>query len=60
MENNLGNKESMAQNIKRFMNCTNKKELGSNARVFYEKYFERIKFMNRLEEELRKQELING
>lgn len=54
------NADELAQNIKRFMNCTNKKELGSNARVFYEKYFERIKFMNRLEEELRKQELING
>ena len=53
--------EGLVKNIRLFMENKEKEQMGLNARAFYEKYFERKKFMNRLEEELnRERELNNG
>lgn len=43
--------DELAGNIRRFINDGKTAELGSNARDFYEKYFERQKFMDELEEQ---------
>lgn len=43
--------DELAGNILRFINDGKTAELGSNARDFYEKYFERQKFMDELEEQ---------
>ena len=43
----------LVDNIKLFMNSDEKKRMGLNARVFYEKLFARDKFMDKLEEELK-------
>ena len=41
--------DELAENIRRFINDEKTAELGLNARDFYEKYFERQKFMDELE-----------
>lgn len=42
----------LADNIHKFMNFTNKKQLGINARNYYETHFTKNRFMNALENEL--------
>lgn len=42
----------LADNIRKFMNYTNKEQLGINARKYYEKHFTKNRFMNKLENEL--------
>lgn len=44
--------EGLTKNIELFMGSNEKKQMGENARNFYETYFERHKFMDKLEEEL--------
>lgn len=44
--------DELVGNICRFMKDEKKAELGLNARAFYEKIFEREKFMNKLEEQI--------
>ena len=44
--------DELAENICRFMKNEKRAELGSNARNYYEKYFERQKFMDKLEEQI--------
>ena len=44
--------EALAQNIRRFINCSQKEEMGSNARKYYEAHFTKERFMYRLEQEL--------
>lgn len=44
--------DELVENIKRFVESKEKEKMGRNARKFYEQYFERKKFMDRLEEEL--------
>lgn len=46
--------EELVKNINLFMENKDKRLMGENARVFYETYFARDKFMNKLEEELTK------
>lgn len=46
--------DGLVKNIRRFVNETDKQQLGENARSFYEKCFERQKYMDKLEDELRK------
>lgn len=46
------NAEELADNIRRFMSDARRKEMGNQARRYYEKHFEESQFMNRLEKEL--------
>ena len=46
------NVEEFVNNINTFISDENKAQLGLNARKYYERYFERAKFMNALEKEL--------
>ena len=46
--------DALVNNIRCFMKETDKQQLGKNARHFYERCFERQKFMEKLEDELRK------
>lgn len=46
--------DDLVRNIYRFMDNENKGQMGANARAFYEKHFARQKFMDKLEDELRK------
>lgn len=43
--------DELVKNIELFMNSTEKEKMGVNARTFYEAYFERQKFMDKLEKE---------
>lgn len=45
---------SLVENIRVFMNSDEKEKMGMNARKFYEKFFAWDKFMDKLEEKLRK------
>lgn len=45
--------KALAQNICSFLACNEKKTMGANARLFYEKYFKKDVFMDRLEKELK-------
>lgn len=44
--------EKLAENIKKFIQNSEKKTLGENARNYYEKHFEQVKFMDKLEKYL--------
>lgn len=44
--------DGLVTNIRLFMESTEKKQMGLNARKFYEEFFARDKFMDKLEEEL--------
>ena len=44
--------QGLADAVRRFIACENKAQLGANARKYYEKHFERARFMDRFEEEL--------
>ena len=46
--------DELVKNIMLFANSEDKQTMGINARSFYETYFSRNMFMNRLEEELEK------
>lgn len=48
-----GDVDQFINNIYNFINYDNRKSLGENARAFYESYFERTKFMDTLEKELK-------
>lgn len=43
------NADALVENIKAFIECPKKEELGSNARAFYERYFDKQIFINHLE-----------
>ena len=43
---------SLVENVTSFMECDDKKQIGINARLFYERHFERNKYMNELEQKL--------
>lgn len=45
--------DELVKNIELFMENVDKNQMGLNSRKFYEKYFERQKFMDKLEEELK-------
>lgn len=45
--------EELVKNIKLFMESQEKEQMGLNARAFYETYFARDKFMDKLEDELK-------
>ena len=45
--------EELVKNIKLFMESQEKEQMGLNARAFYEMYFARDKFMDKLEDELK-------
>lgn len=47
-----GDVDKLVENIRRFMNSNDKEQMGMNARDFYEEFFARDKFMDKLEEEL--------
>lgn len=44
--------EKLAENIRKFIKNSEKKILGENARNYYEKHFEQVKFMDKLEKYL--------
>ena len=44
----------LVKNIELFIKSSEKEQMGLNARAFYEEYFERAKFMDKLEEELKR------
>ena len=46
------NVDELVENIEQFMACDNKEELGNNARRYYEGFFERSQFMDKLEKVL--------
>lgn len=46
--------DALVQNIKEFVKTDHKKQMGENARAFYETYFARDKFMDKLEDELKR------
>lgn len=46
--------DALVQNIKEFVETDHKKQMGENARAFYETYFARDKFMDKLEDELKR------
>lgn len=48
-----GDVDQFINNIYSFINYDNRKSLGENARAFYESYFEKTKFMDTLEKELK-------
>lgn len=45
--------EGLVHSIDLFIKCSNKRQLGENARLYYEKHFERKMFMDVLESELK-------
>ena len=45
--------EELAENIRKFIVNTSRKEMGYNARKYYEEHFEECKFMDTLEREIR-------
>lgn len=49
-----GDADQLIENIYKFINYGDKKSLGENARSYYEQCFERVKFMDTLENELKK------
>ena len=49
-----GDEKKLAENILAFRNNCNKAELAASSRAFYEKYFEKEKFIRQLESELMK------
>lgn len=49
-----GDVDQLIDNIYKFINYEDRKSLGENARLFYEQYFERTKFMDTLENELKR------
>lgn len=44
--------DELVKNIELFVESTEKQQMGLNARSFYEKYFDRVKFMDKLENEI--------
>ena len=44
--------KALAENIRRFLACGDREQLGKNGRAYYEKYFSREKFMDKLERTL--------
>lgn len=46
--------DELVKNIEKFVSSTEKEQMGLKARAFYEAYFERTKFMDKLEEELKR------
>lgn len=44
------NTESLVENIKKFIDCKNKQELGDNARKYYEEHFAKNKFFDKLQD----------
>lgn len=40
--------DELVKNIKKFMKCSNKSELGNNSFEYYKKYYQKKKFMNEL------------
>lgn len=46
--------DELVRNIEQFMESSEKEQMGLNARAFYEAFFARAKFMDRLEEELKR------
>jgi glycosyltransferase involved in cell wall biosynthesis len=49
-----GNAQELAKAVQKFLNCTNKQQLGDNAKSYYDKHFSRNRFMNELEQTLQK------
>lgn len=45
--------EGLVHNIELFMNSTDKEKMGLNARAFYDEYFAKEKFMDKLEKEFK-------
>ena len=46
------NEKALAENIVRFVNCEDKRELSNNARTYYEKHFDKARFIEELEHQL--------
>jgi glycosyltransferase involved in cell wall biosynthesis len=46
--------DALVKNIKLFMDSDRKQQMGEKARKFYEDFFAREKFMDKLEEELKR------
>lgn len=44
---------ALAENIRKFMACDHKAQLGQNARAYYEKWFDKNLFMDSLEQEMK-------
>ena len=44
--------QALADVVRTFMHCSNKLQLGKNARAYYEQHFSKRTFMDRLEKEL--------
>lgn len=48
-----GDAELLAENIKKFISCGEKEQMGINARKYYEKHFTQTMFLKKLEKELK-------
>lgn len=45
--------QALAENIRRFISCDHKAQLGQKGRTYYEKWFDKNLFMDRLEQEMK-------
>ena len=45
--------QALAENIKRFIACDSKEQLGINAKAYYDKWFDKKQFIDTLEQELK-------